>query len=412
MLKSVMEKLEALSGHSSEEGALTRIYLSPAHRSALGLVETWMREARLDVHLDDAATLIGRRASLAPGARTLLLGSHIDTVRNGGKYDGNLGVAVAIEALRRIDAPLPFHVEVLAFGDEEGVRFPATLAGSRALAGQFNAATLDLADASGITLRTALLDFGCNPERIGALGRDPATALGYVEVHIEQGPVLEAQNLALGLVTAISGASRFTVNLTGMAGHAGTVPMALRRDAAAGAAEAVLSVERIAKAMAGVVATVGRLEIQPGAVNVIAGRAQFTLDVRSPSDQDRRAAIAQIEREFGEIAARRGLELQMARFYDEDAAVCDSGLAGELARAVSAVGIAPFHLPSGAGHDGLAMAKLCPFAMLFVRCTGGISHHPAEAVLAQDVELAVEALVHFVRDLDLNVAKSTSQIEA
>ena len=266
---------------------LTRLYLTPEHRKAAHQVSQWMHEAGLRVHLDAAGTVVGRLDGARRDAPTVLIGSHIDTVRNAGKYDGNLGVLLAIQAVQRISASgqvLPFAVEVLAFGDEEGVRFPVTLTSSRAVAGIFDPATLDVADADGITLRAALTQFGCDADGIAAIRRDPKNIVCYVEAHIEQGPVLQEKNLPVGIVTAISGATRLKVKLTGMAGHAGTVPMAMRRDACTAAAEMALVVERISQASGDVVGTVGRLVITPGAVNVIPSGAEFTVDVRSPLD--------------------------------------------------------------------------------------------------------------------------------
>ena len=392
----LMQRLDALARFSSEgPDRLTRLYLTPEHRAAASQLGTWMREAGLAVSMDAAGTLIGRLEGAAPDAPVLLLGSHIDTVRNAGKYDGALGVLVAIEAVGRLRASgkaLAFAIEVLAFGDEEGVRFPMTLAGSRAMAGSFDPASLGCADADGVSLREALKVFGCIPDGIKAIARDRRKTLAYVEVHIEQGPVLEEMGLALGIVTAISGASRLAFTVTGMAGHAGTVPMPLRRDAAMAAAQMLLAAERIAVARKNIVATVGRFSLEPGAVNVIPGQASFTLDLRSPDDAARQAALAEITVAFADIARLRGVAVACKPFYDLAAAACDPALMLMLESALSARGVAPFRLASGAGHDGLAMAALCPFAMLFVRCKGGISHNPAESVDGGDVALATQVV--------------------
>jgi allantoate deiminase len=323
-------------------------------------------------------------------------------VRDAGKYDGNLGVVAAIQAVAELHARgerLPFAVEVLAFGDEEGVRFPVTLTGSRAVAGILDPAALDARDAGGVSVREALQRFGCNPFEIPDMPRRKEGVLGYVEVHIEQGPVLEAEGLPVGVDTAITGASRFIIDVVGVAGHAGTVPMNLRRDALAAAAEMVLAVERTALETLDLVATVGRVEARPGAVNVIPAGARFTIDIRSPSDAVRKAAVARLEQEFREIARRREVEAGLERSYDEAAAVCAPWLIEQLEAAVTRCGVRPLRLPSGAGHDGLAMVTLCPIAMLFVRCEGGISHNPAESITAEDAEVAVRVLLDFLRHL-------------
>ncbi len=333
----------------------------------------------------------------------LLLGSHIDTVRDAGRYDGPLGVLAAIQVvatLRERRLRLPFAIEVIAFGDEEGARFPIALTGSKAIAGLLDPAALDAEDRNGVSLREALRRFGGDPLQIRHLARPREQLLAYVELHIEQGPVLEAEGLPVGIVTAIAGASRFTAEVGGEAGHAGTVPMRLRRDALAAAAEMVLCVERIATETPDVVATVGRIEALPGAVNVIASRARFTIDIRSPSDRVRSDAILRMREDLAGIAHRRGVSTRLDRTYDEAAATCAPWLVDQLEAAVGRAGIRPLRLPSGAGHDGLAMAALGPIAMLFLRCKGGISHNPAESITSEDAEVAVRVLLDFVRSLE------------
>lgn len=397
-----MARLDELAACSADEGALTRLYLTPEHAAAIQLVKGWMEEAGMSTELDAAATLVGRYPGATPDAPVLILGSHIDTVRNAGRYDGNLGVIVAIEAvaeLHRAGEKLPFAIDVVAFGDEEGVRFPVTLTGSRSLAGTFQPGNLDATDKAGISLREALAQFGCDPDAVSRLGRAPARTLGYVEVHIEQGPVLEAEGLPVGVVTAINGASRFKVELTGKAGHAGTVPMGLRLDAGAAAAEMILATELITTTSGDLVATVGACEFRPGAVNVIPGSAHFSVDIRSPDDAIRNAAVAELTARFETIAARRGVAFAIQKTYDEPAARCDPSLIETFESAVAATGLRPLRLSSGAGHDGLAMVSLCPIAMLFLRCKGGVSHNPAEAVLTEDVSAALEVLVGFLKRL-------------
>jgi allantoate deiminase len=398
--EALLARLDDLARFTDEPGALTRLYLSPAHKAATRQVAAWMEEAGMAAAVDPVGNVAGRYEGERPGLPAVLLGSHIDTVRNAGRYDGNLGVLAAIQAVAELHAKgerLPFAVEVLAFGDEEGVRFPTALAGSRAVAGTFDPAMLDARDADGVTVREALQAFGCDPAAIPGIARRRGQALAYVEVHIEQGPVLEAEDLPVGIVTAINGASRFKVEVAGEAGHAGTVPMGLRRDALAAAAEMVLAVERRALAVPELVGTVGRLEVAPGAVNVIPAAARFTIDLRAPDDAVRTEAAADLERTFRDIAARRGVTLRLERTYDEPARVCDPALVEGISAAVERAGVRPRRLPSGAGHDGLAVAALCPIGMLFVRCKGGISHNPAESITAEDAGTAVAVLVDLLR---------------
>ena len=272
--------------------------------------------------------------------------------------------------------------------------------GSRAIAGTFQREALDAVDPGGIPLRSALKSFGGDPEGVGRLSRRGAGVFGYLELHIEQGPVLEAENLPVGIVTAIAGATRFEVTVSGTAGHAGTVPMRLRRDAFMAVAEMSLAVERIACDMRDIVATIGRVAVGPGAVNVIPSRASFTVDLRSPSDVLRRQAMNRFDAVFTEIAASRGVGQSTKRFYDEAAAPCAAGFREGLAGAIRRHGMRPLELASGAGHDGLAMIALCPIGMLFVRCAGGISHNPAESVTATDVDISLDVLVDLLRNLD------------
>lgn len=397
-----MERLAALSAVSDEPERLTRLYLSAAHRRAVDLVAGMMNAAGFDeVRLDAMGTVVGRYEGERPGAPALLIGSHIDTVRDAGSYDGTLGVVAgigAVEALRTAGRRLPFAVEVLAFGDEENVRFPTNLSSSRAVAGTLPPETLDARDEDGITLRDALDAFGGDPDRAFAIGRRREDVVGYVEVHIEQGPVLEAKNLPVGIVTAINGASRRRVILQGEAGHAGTVPMAMRRDALACAAEIVLAVERLGGVDPHTVATVGRLTVHPGAVNVVPGAVAFTLDMRGPADPVRRKMVEVIETAARAIAEKRGIGITIEPFYDAPACPCDPRIVADLERAVHKLGIPPYALPSGAGHDAMAMADLCPVGMLFVRCRGGISHNPAESVTEADVDVALRALLAFLAD--------------
>lgn len=398
---SIMTRLEALSRHSSETDALTRLYLTDAHRDSLVMVSKWMREAGLSTRLDEAGNLIGRREGRTPGLPALLLGSHIDTVRNAGKYDGPLGIVAAIEAVARLeDTPMPFAIEILALGDEEGVRFPSALTGARAFAGTLDPAVLAATDAEGVTMRAALEAFGCAADRISTAARARSDVVAYLELHIEQGPVLEAEGLPVGVVTAIAGAERHVIEVTGIAGHAGTVPMDLRHDALAAGAEMVLAAERIARETPDLVATVGQMTALPGAVNVIPSGARFSLDIRSPSDTVRQDAVVRLFGTWQEIAARRGVKLTGKKSFEEAATPCAPALMALLDDAISRIGIPRRHLPSGAGHDGLAIASLCPIGMLFLRCRGGISHNPAEEITEEDAGLAACILADTLRHFD------------
>jgi len=394
-------RLEALRQFTDEPGKITRLYLSPSHRQAVDATVAMMREAGCDhVHVDALGSVIGRYDGKTAGLPALLIGSHIDTVVDGGAYDGALGVIAGIgvvETLRDTGERLDFAVEVLAFGDEENVRFTSNLTSSRALAGTLDAAGLEAKDEDGISIHRALLDFGCDPSEWASLKRDPASVLGYVEMHIEQGPVLEAENLAVGIVTAINGATRWTLTVSGEAGHAGTVPMKLRHDALTAAAEMALAVERLGSLDASTVATVGRFNIEPGAVNVIPAKTRFTLDARSPDDAVRSRMVEEIAATCQAIAKRRGVQLTIDRFFESKATPMASTFIAGLSDAVSRHQIAPRLLPSGAGHDAMAMAELCPAGMLFVRCKGGISHSPHEAMTAEDCDVAISVLLDFVR---------------
>lgn len=393
--RRVMALIEHLAQFTDEPGRLTRLYLSPAHRQAADAVLTMMREAGLDAHIDAAGSVVGRQGG-AGGA--LLVGSHIDSVVDAGRYDGNLGVVlgiVAAQALREEGVAIP--LEVVAFGDEENVRFPSNLSTSAALAGRYDPAWLDGRDAQGTRLRDALATFGGDPDGIPALARDPNGYRGYLEVHIEQGPVLEIENLPVGVVSAINGITRARAHVIGEAGHAGTVPMGLRRDALAAVAEMVGIVERIGATRTDTVATVGVATVQPGAINVIPARVDFTLDIRAPDDAVRYAMVESILAECEAVAARRGVALNVEPFMDSPATPMNQGLADALAAATASLGITPLRLPSGAGHDAVAMAHLCPVAMLFVRCKGGISHNPAESITVEDADAAARVLIETIR---------------
>ena len=398
--RRVMAMVEDLARHTDEAGRLTRLYLSPAHRAAADTTLAFMRAAGLLAHIDALGSVVGRLDGADPSAPALLIGSHIDSVVDAGRYDGNLGVVLGIvvaEALRSEGIVPSCPIEVLAFGDEENVRFPTNLSTSYALAGRYDPAWLDGRDADGIALRDALVQFGGDPLGIAALARDPSRYRGYLEVHIEQGPQLEARGLPVGIVSAINGSTRARAHVIGEAGHAGTVPMTMRRDALAAAAEMIGIVERASSTRTDTVATVGVAQVQPGAINVIPARVDFTLDARSPDDVVRHAMVQDIVRECEAAAQRRGVSFTLEPFTDSPATPMDRDLTARLEEAVRSIGVEPMRLASGAGHDAVAMADLCPSAMLFVRCKGGISHHPAESITVEDADAAARVLLEAVK---------------
>ena len=404
-VRRVMERCEALAVHSEEQGRLTRRFATPALGAAVDEVAAWMRAAGMSVRRDNVGNLIGRyeAATTIDGeptqARTLLLGSHLDSVRDAGRYDGPLGVLVALAVIEGLHAQarrLPLAIEVVAFADEEGLRYGTSYLGSKALAGAFDPTLLQRVDDDGVRMDEAIRAAGGDPAAIPADARSRDDLVGYCEAHIEQGPVLEAEGLPVGVVSAIAGQSRVTVTFEGTAGHAGTVPMALRRDALCAAAEFALAGEALARETPGLVATVGQLAVEPGASNVIPGRAVLSLDVRHQDDATRLRSRDQLRATVGRIAVDRRVVGQWDVVQEGNATPCDPALSGALDRAVASLGLPVRHLPSGAGHDAVVLAALCPMAMLFVRCRGGISHHPAESVTVEDVAVAVEALGRFV----------------
>jgi allantoate deiminase len=399
----IWDRCEALARLSELEGGLTRVFLSKEQKAASELVLGWMAEAGMSARLDAVGNVVGRYEGARPGLPCLMMGSHLDTVRDAGKYDGMLGVVAAIECVHALNAHgkrLPFAIEVIGFADEEGTRFNATLLGSRAVAGTFRPEALDSLDRDGVSMRAAMREFGLDPARIGAAARRREEVLAYAELHIEQGPVLEAEGLPVGVVTAINGATRFAAELDGMAGHAGTVPMGLRQDALAAAAECVLAVERRCGGEAELVGTVGKLECLPGAVNVVPGKVRFTIDIRAPRDAMRVAAVEDVLAEMRAIAARRNVRLHVTKTHEGGVAACAPWLMDQIGAAVAAEGIPVRRLPSGAGHDGMAMIDLADIGMLFVRCTRGISHNPAEAVALADVEIAARVWLRFIENFD------------
>lgn len=400
----IVERADALGSVSEDLPRVTRTYLTPQHREAGERLAQWMREAGMQVHWDALGNVVGRYDGSGPDAPVLMTGSHMDTVRNAGRYDGLFGILSPIECVADLHARgvrLPFAIEVVAFGDEEGVRFGVTLIGSKAMAGRFDSAWLERRDADGVAMADALRAFGGDPDGIAALDRRGRNLIAFVESHIEQGPVLLDRGLALGVVTSIAGASRIRCKVNGLAGHAGTVPMSGRQDALAAASEMVLAVERHCTVHPGLVGTVGRLAVLPGAVNVIPQDVEFTIDLRSGVDVTRREALAALSAECAAIAARRRVRLDFEPFFELSAAPCDAALQQRLADAIAAQGQPVYRLPSGAGHDAMEFPVVCPIAMLFVRCgNGGISHHPSETMTAEDAELATAALLHFIEHFE------------
>lgn len=412
--EEIVRRIDELGGISEEAGKLTRIYLSKELREAADLILGWMREAGMSAHLDAIGNVCGRYEGERPGAPCLMLGSHYDTVRDAGKWDGPLGVITAIACvadLNRRGRRFPFAIEVVGFADEEGVRFASTLLGSRAVAGTFNESVLNTRDRDGVSMRDALITFGLDPDHIGAAARTRRELIAYLELHIEQGPVLEAQNLPVGVVTAIAGATRLAARLTGMAGHAGTVPMALRRDALAGAAECIGAIEQFCRTDdGGLVGTVGYIQARPGATNVIPGEVSFTIDMRAPIDMHRKRAVAEIARQIEAVAKRRQLVLQLDVTHENGTAPCAPWLKEQIAQAIGAEGFSVFELPSGAGHDGMAMIDIADVGMIFVRCRGGISHHPDEHVELADAEAGARVLLRVIENFRPWEGKSSPQV--
>jgi len=403
-----MGRCDILGAISEEPDRLTRRFATDAMHKAQDQVAAWMRDAGLTARHDNIGNLRGRYEGTAPEAPTLLVGSHLDSVRDAGKYDGPLGVVVAIAAVQALhDAKkrLPYAIEVLAFADEEGLRFSSTYLGSRALAGTFDLADLGRVDEEGTTMADAIRQFGGDPDRLAEDRWRDGKLLGYCEVHIEQGPVLEARARPVGVVSAIAGQGRYRITFTGQAGHAGTVPMGARRDALAAAAEFVLAVEADASSHDGVVATIGQLAVRPGAANVVPGEVLLSLDVRHSNDSVRRERTRRILERAREIASRRNVDVADELLGENTSAQCAPRLVSLFSTAVEEAGIEVVQLVSGAGHDAVPMASLTDVGMLFVRCKGGVSHNPAEAVTADDVETSIDVLGRFFDLLERTAAE-------
>ena len=397
--EEVIARCRKLARFSEDVGGTRRTFLSAPMRECHREIAAWMEPLGVETRIDAAGNLRGLYPGAESKAPRLLLGSHLDTVPNAGAFDGVLGVVLAIALLEGLDGRrLPFGIEVVGFSEEEGVRFGTPFIGSRALTGRLDNELLARQDACGVSVRKAIEDFGLNPQEISQVALEEG-ALGYIEFHIEQGPVLETLNRPLGVVEAIAGQSRLEFIFLGRANHAGTTPMHLRRDAIAGAAEWIIAVEREAQSVPGLVATVGVIEAKPGATNVIAGEARLTLDVRHGSDEVRARAVDDLIRQAEEIAERRGLSVSRNVLLDQQAVPMDSLLVNEIAQAIGKAGCEPHRMVSGAGHDAMILAGRVPSAMVFLRTPGGISHDPAESVRTDDVAKAIECGMHLLEQL-------------
>lgn len=400
--RKIMQRIEALAKITDEPGRVTRLFASPAMRRANKLVASWMNEAGMTTRVDAIGNLIGHYAGQTADAKILLLGSHLDTVRNAGKFDGPLGVIMGIACvaeLHRLKIRLPFAFEVVGFADEEGVRYQTAYLGSKVLAGCFDPRDLKRKDARGVSMDDAIRNFGGDPSQLDSARLDPKRLLGYVETHIEQGPVLEAMRLAVGVVTGIAGQSRFKIVFTGRAGHAGTTPMNLRQDALCAAAEFIMAVEKLARKISRLVATVGQIQAEPGASNVIPGEVTLTLDVRHHHDSVRRKACLALQKHARLITRTRKGKIQWMPVQQFDSIPCFPQISKLLVEAAGKHQRKVISLASGAGHDAVVMGKITPAAMLFIRCKGGTSHHPDESASLADVTVALKVMNTFIQAL-------------
>lgn len=403
----MMQRIEQLATLSESTHGLTRRFATPEHRLANDLAASWMKQAGMSVHEDAIGNVIGRYEGAESGAPAIMLGSHLDTVVMAGKYDGMLGVLCGLACVEHLAANgqrLPQAIEVIAFADEEGVRYQSTFLGSRAVTGEFDFSQLDRLDKDGISMRDALIAFGKNPDDLTDAIRKPEDIAAYLEVHIEQGPVLEQEDLAIGVVTAIAGATRMVATIIGEAGHAGTVPMSLRRDALVAAAECITGIERICTGSVDLVGTVGAIKAQPGAGNVIPGHVEFTIDIRAAEDANRKTAVDAVIAHVHSVCEQRHLEIEIDTVHDESSEVCDEALIGHISKAIASCQPRVLSLTSGAGHDAMVMTHLTASGLIFVRCAGGISHNPAESITLEDAALSAEVMLQSV----LNVSSATA----
>lgn len=400
-MSRIIDRCAELAGITDTETGISRLYLSPAYKKGLEKVAAWMQDVGMKTWVDAVGNQWGRYTAENEDAPILILGSHLDTIPNAGQFDGILGVVMAIEVVERLYAEgkkLPFHLEIVGFGDEEGIRFDAAMLGSYAVIGRWQEDWLELTDAQGISLEMALRDFGLNPDDFAKASRVNDDILGFLEVHMEQGPVLQAEDLPVGVVTAIAGARRFKVAIEGEPGHAGTVPMTMRKDALVAASEVVLMVEKAAQ-QHGLVATVGHMKVYPSAVNVIPGLVEFTVDIRSDDDALREKVMNLIFVASEAICMQRGLDIYWKEYHLAPAKHCHSDFRSLFERAITKQKVHVRSLVSGAGHDAMNMAEITDIGMLFVRCKDGISHHPNEYVAPEDAEFAVNTLFMAIEKL-------------
>lgn len=396
MKDSTLQQWTEKAAQFSLAGAgVSRFFLTDEHRQLLDYLTLLMQGAGLEVSLDDAGNLVGRKVA-ANSDKVLYLGSHQDTVPHGGAYDGILGGLLPLLVLQDLkDVVLPFNVELIVFGDEEGTRFNSTLVGSSAIAGCFDQRILSAKDENNISIKEALTDFGLQAENIPAIARDKKQALGFIEVHIEQGPVLEQQHLPVGVVTAITGIERHEVTIGGKAGHAGTVPIDLRLDALVAASQYVSWLDQYCWQQQDIIGVVGKLNVAPNSVNVIPSQVELTVELRSPYEENRLKARLALE-VLNEKLRQDGFTIQSDLVYSKEGVICDESLCQQLEKAIQKNDLPAMRLFSGAGHDGLAMTHLCPVGMLFLRCRDGLSHHPDEAIDYEDAEIARQILKDFI----------------
>ncbi len=398
LANKVYEQCEHLAQYSQSNNMMDRRFLSQEHKQANHQVSSWMQDAGMETWQDQAGNQWGRFPSSNDNAPTLLMGSHLDTVPNGGIYDGILGVLISIALVKLLNEnaiKLGFNIDIVGFGDEEGTRFGTTLIGSRAVSGNWDPTWSRLRDSDGISMQEAMHSFELDIDQAHLASRKSDKLLGFLEVHIEQGPVLEQKALPVGIVSSIAGAKRFMLTIKGKAGHAGTVPMSMRKDAIVTFSQMVTAITTIAKAH-GIVATIGRVNNYPNAVNVISQTTEFSLDIRAEKDELREAALAEIESELNNIATNNDVSVNWKQTHSASSVACDEKLKHLLRQAVENTGVSPLTLVSGAGHDAMEIANICPMAMLFTRCKGGISHHPDESIKIDDIEASLHVLEQFI----------------
>jgi allantoate deiminase len=400
-LETATARIDELGRISDSPDYLVRTFLSPANKQAAAKILEWMTSLGMETTQAPDGTVRGILPSGNPHAAPLLLGSHYDTVIDAGKYDGALGIIAALAALETLlkeKTTLPYPVHLLAFSDEEGIRFQTTYLGSRSITGPLDLETLAAKDSSGITLRQAIANESPDP-LAQHIRYAPCECRGYVELHIEQGRVLEEADEPACVVSSIAGQSRLTITLTGRADHAGTTPMPLRRDALAGAAACILAAESLAQSSPPLVITAGKIQVHPGASNSIPQSAAFSIDLRHPDDTTRRSSLETLHASFSKIAAYRQLQLDWRPIQDNNATPCDPSLTASLLASLTSVTGSRLTLPSGAGHDGVVISKICPIAMLFIRCRDGLSHHPDEFATSEDIATGIRILTHFLKSL-------------